>query len=142
MGTVMVGEAIGTGAGDYLDPMAQGLKVRREVLGDAYVDAAMANADEFARPLQELISRYCWGEVWSRDGLDRRTRSLLNLAMLSALNRPHELKLHLQGAFNNGCSEEDVREVILQAAIYCGVPAALDAMRIAKGVIAERRSEA
>jgi 4-carboxymuconolactone decarboxylase len=129
---------IGDGS-DYLDPIEQGLRVRREVLGDAYVDASMANADEFARPLQELISRYCWGEVWSRDGLDRRTRSLLNLAMLSALNRPHELKLHLQGAFNNGCSEEDVREVILQAAIYCGVPAALDAMRIAKSAIAERR---
>jgi 4-carboxymuconolactone decarboxylase len=137
----MEGEANGSGASGYLDPMQRGLKVRREVLGDAYVDAAMVNADEFARPLQELISRYCWGEIWSRDGLDRRTRSLLNLAMLSALNRPHELKLHLHGAFNNGCSEDDVREVILQAAIYCGVPSALDAMRIAKGVIAERREQ-
>lgn len=141
-GVVTVGGSNGTGAADYLDPLERGLKVRREVLGDAYVDAALANSDEFALPLQELISRYCWGEVWSRDGLDRRTRSLLNLAMLCALNRPHEFKLHLKGAFNNGCSEEDVREVILQTAIYCGVPAAIDAMRIAKGVMAERRGDA
>jgi 4-carboxymuconolactone decarboxylase len=121
--------------------MVRGLRVRREVLGDTYVDASMPKEDELARPLQELISRYCWGEIWSRDGLDRRVRSLLNLAMLSALNRPHELKLHLHGAFNNGCTEEEVVEVILQTAIYCGVPAALDAMRTTKCVIAERRVE-
>lgn len=124
------------GHGD--DAIARGLKVRREVLGDAYVDAAMASADEFGRPLQELISGYCWGEVWSRPGLARETRSLLNIGMLIALNRPHELKIHLNGALNNGVTPEQIREAILQAAIYCGVPASLDAMRIAREVLKSR----
>ncbi len=112
-----------------------GMQVRREVLGDAYVDKAIADADMLSEPLQELIAEYCWGSVWARDDLDRRTRSLINIAMLGALNRPHELSLHLAGALRNGCSPEEIREVILQLAIYCGIPAAVDAMRVARDVI-------
>lgn len=115
----------------------QGLRIRREVLGSEYVDASIRNADELTKPLQELITRYCWGEVWSRPGLDRRTRSFLNLAMITALNRPHELKLHVRGAINNGLTKEEIAEVFLQAAIYCGVPASLDSFRIAKEVFQE-----
>jgi 4-carboxymuconolactone decarboxylase len=114
-----------------------GLKVRREVLGNDYVDRSMQQADDFMRPFQELVSEYCWGEIWTRPGLPRRTRSLLNIAMLTALNRPHEIKLHLKGALNNGCSRDEIREVLLQAAIYCGVPAALDGFRIAREVFKE-----
>jgi len=110
----------------------KGLKVRREVLGAEYVDASLSQADDFSRPLQELVTEYCWGAVWARPGLERKTRSLLNLAMLTALNRPHEVKLHLRGALNNGCSKDDIMEVFLQAAIYCGVPAAMDSLRVAK----------
>jgi len=110
----------------------KGLKVRREVLGAEYVDASISQADDFSRPLQELVTEYCWGNVWSRPGLDRKTRSLLNLAMLTALNRPHEVKLHVRGALNNGCSKNDIMEVFLQTAIYCGVPAAMDSLRVAK----------
>lgn len=112
----------------------RGLQTRREVLGDAYVDAALANADEFGMPMQELVSQYCWGDVWNRPGLDRRTRSLLNLAFMTALNRPHELKLHIRGALNNGMSKDEIREVFLQAAIYAGVPAAVDSFRCAREV--------
>lgn len=115
----------------------KGLKVRREVLGAEYVDKAIANADDFNRPLQELVTSYCWGEIWNRPGLDRRTRSMLNLAMLTALNRPHEVKLHVRGAINNGLTKDDIREVLLQAGIYCGVPAAIDSFRIAREVFAE-----
>jgi 4-carboxymuconolactone decarboxylase len=114
-----------------------GLKVRREVLGDDYVNRSMQQADDFTRPFQELVSEYCWGAVWTRPGLPRRTRSLLNIAMLTALNRPHEVKLHVKGALNNGCSRDEIREVLLQAAIYCGVPAALDSFRIAREVFKE-----
>ena len=110
----------------------KGLQVRREVLGAEHVDASLSQADDFSRPLQELVTEYCWGNVWSRPGLDRKTRSLLNLAMLTALNRPHEVKLHVRGALNNGCSKNDIMEVLLQTAIYCGVPAAMDSLRVAK----------
>ncbi|MFC1877226.1 4-carboxymuconolactone decarboxylase [Thermodesulfobacteriota bacterium] len=119
----------------------KGLKVRREVLGAEYVDASLSQADDFSRPLQELVTEYCWGNVWSRPGLDRKTRSLLNLAMLTALNRPHEVKLHLRGALNNGCSKNDIMEVLLQTAIYCGVPAAMDSLRVAKEFFQEVESE-
>ena len=115
----------------------KGLQVRREVLGAEYVNASLSQADDFSRPLQELVTEYCWGAVWSRPGLDRKTRSLLNLAMLSALNRPHEVKLHIRGALNNGCRKNDIMEVILQVAIYCGVPAAIDSMRAAKEIFQE-----
>lgn len=115
----------------------RGLATRRAVLGRDYVDAAIASADDFNRPMQELVTEYCWDEIWNRPGLDRRTRSLLNLAMLTALNRPHELKLHVRGALNNGVTKEEMREVFLQAAIYCGVPAAVEAFRCAREVFAE-----
>ena len=114
-----------------------GLAVRREVLGEAYVNRALAEADDFTRPLQELVTEYCWGAVWTRPGLPRATRSLINLAMLTALNRPHEVRLHLRGALRNGCTKEEIMEVLLQTAIYCGVPAAVDSFRIAKEVFAE-----
>ena len=110
----------------------KGLQIRREVLGAEHVDASLSQADDFSRPLQELVTEYCWGNVWSRPGLDRKTRSLINVAMLTALNRPHEVKLHLRGALNNGCSKNDIMEVLLQTAIYCGVPAAMDSLRVAK----------
>ncbi len=115
----------------------KGLKTRREVLGAEYVDAAIRNADDFNRPIQELVTEYCWDSIWNRPGLDRRTRSMLNLAMITALNRPHELKLHVKGAINNGLSKNDIQEVFLQAAIYCGVPAAIDSFRAAKEVFGE-----
>lgn len=112
----------------------KGLATRREVLGADYVDNAIRGADDFNRELQELVTQYAWGDVWNRPGLDRRTRSLLNLAMLTALNRPHELKLHVRGALNNGVTREEIKEVFLQAAIYCGVPAAMDSFRVAREV--------
>jgi 4-carboxymuconolactone decarboxylase len=116
----------------------KGLKTRREVLGAEYVDASIRNADDFNRPMQELVTQYCWGDVWNRPGLDRRTRSFLNLAMITALNRPHELKLHVRGAINNGLTKDEIREVFLQAAIYCGVPAGVSAFKIATEVFAEQ----
>ena len=124
------------------DLYEKGLKTRREVVGSAYVDKSLADMTEFTRPLQELVTRYCWGEVWNRPGLSRRDRSIINLAAISALNRPHELKLHVRGALNNGMSEEEIREVLLQIAIYCGLPAALDAFRIARDVIEEEAKKA
>jgi 4-carboxymuconolactone decarboxylase len=115
----------------------EGLAVRKAVLGAEHVEKSLRAADEFTRPMQELVTEYCWGEIWTRPGLDRRTRSFLNLAMLTALNRPHEIKLHVRGALNNGLTRDELMEVFLQSAIYCGVPAALDAMRVAKEVFAE-----
>jgi 4-carboxymuconolactone decarboxylase len=119
------------------DLFEAGLKTRRAVLGDAYVDASIKSADDFSRPLQELVTQYCWGDVWNRPGLDRKTRSILNLAMLTALNRPHELRLHVRGAINNGVSKDEIREIFLQAAVYCGVPAAVDSFRNAREVFKE-----
>jgi 4-carboxymuconolactone decarboxylase len=119
------------------DLFDKGLKTRREVLGAEYVDASIKSADDFNMPMQELVTQYCWGDIWNRPGLDRRTRSFLNLAMLTALNRPHELKLHVRGAINNGLSKEEIKEVFLQSAIYCGVPAAIDSFRTAKEVFKE-----
>jgi 4-carboxymuconolactone decarboxylase len=115
----------------------QGLAVRRAVLGEDYVNAAIASADDFSRDLQALVTQFAWGEVWSRPGLDRKTRSLLNLAMLTALNRPHEFRLHLRGALNNGASKDEIREVLLQTAVYCGAPAAMDSFRQAREVFKE-----
>ena len=116
----------------------KGLKIRRAVLGRKYVDASIKAADDFNRPFQELVTEYCWGAVWGRPGLSRKTRSLINLAMLTALNRPHEVKLHIKGALNNGVSKDEIREVLLQTAIYCGVPAAVDAFRQAREVFKEK----
>ena len=119
------------------DNFEKGLETRRAVLGADYVDSAIASADDFNRPMQELVTEYCWNEIWNRPGLDRRTRSINNLSMLTALNRPHELKLHVRGAINNGLSKQDIQEVFLQTAIYCGVPAAIDSFRTAKEVFKE-----
>ncbi|WP_240936046.1 carboxymuconolactone decarboxylase family protein [Billgrantia bachuensis] len=128
-----------TSPNDRLDP--DGLATRRQVLGDAYVDNALAQADEFGWPLQELVTRNCWNDIWNRPGLARPTRSLVNVGILVALNRPHELKVHLRGALNNGCSEEEIREVLLQCVPYCGFPAAMDGMRVAREAIAAYREE-
>jgi len=115
----------------------KGLQTRREVLGSAYVDAAIQAGDDFVRPLQELVTEYCWNEVWNRPGLGRRERSMLNLAMLTALNRPHELKLHVKAAVTNGVTKDEIQEVLLQATIYCGVPAGVDSFRIAREAFKE-----
>ena len=114
----------------------RGLKIRRKVLGDAYVDAALSNVDDFNRPLQELVTEYCWGNVWGREGLPLKQRSMLNLAMISILNRPHELKAHIKGALTNGVTKNEIMEVFLQVAIYAGVPCAVDSFRVAREVFA------
>ncbi|TXN29958.1 carboxymuconolactone decarboxylase family protein [Lacisediminihabitans profunda] len=114
-----------------------GLRVRREVLGAAHVDKSLGAVSEFSRPIQELVTEYCWGVVWSSDGLPRKTRSLLNLAMLTALNRSHELGVHVRGALTNGATEAEIQEVLLQTAIYVGVPAALESFRVADKILKE-----
>ena len=114
-----------------------GMKVRRAVLGDAHVDRAMTRANDFNREFQDLITRYAWGEIWTRPGLPRHTRSLLTIAMMVALNRSEEFKLHVRAAFNNGVTREQIREVLLQCAIYCGVPAANSAFHMAEEVFAQ-----
>jgi 4-carboxymuconolactone decarboxylase len=118
----------------------KGLAMRKRVLGAEYVEKSLAAADQYSRPLQELVTEYCWGAVWNRPGLDPKTRSILNLGMLTALNRPHELKIHINGALTNGCTREEIVEVLLQTAIYCGVPAALESTRIAREVFKEKDS--
>jgi 4-carboxymuconolactone decarboxylase len=115
----------------------RGLEIRSAVLGEAYVNRALADADEFTKPLQDLVTEYCWGAVWGRDGLPRRTRSMLNLAMIPILNRPNELRTHIKGALTNGVTRQEICEVFLQVAIYAGVPAAVDSFRIAREVFAE-----
>ena len=115
----------------------KGLEVRTAVLGKDYVEASMKNADDFNRPFQELVTEYCWGAAWGSDGLPRKTRSMLNLAMLSILNRPNELRAHLKGALTNGVTRSEIREVLMQVAIYAGVPAGVDSFRIAREVFAE-----
>lgn len=119
----------------------KGLQIRREVLGDKYVDRSLTSADDTTAPLQKLITEWCWGEIWGRPGLERRMRSVLNLGMIMALNRSAEFKLHVRGALNNGITREEIVEIILQGAIYCGVPASLDAMRSAQAVFAEIDTE-
>lgn len=117
-----------------------GLATRRQVMGEIHVDQALGQASDFSRPLQDLITEYAWGEIWSRPGLDLKTRSMLNIAMLVALNRSHELAGHIRGAINNGVSEQEIQEILLQAMIYCGAPAALEAFRVAESVIPENKS--
>jgi 4-carboxymuconolactone decarboxylase len=117
---------------DNREMFDKGLAVRREVLGAEYVDAAIKGADDFNRPFQEFITEYCWGAVWGRPGLPKKTRSIINLAMLTALGKPQELKIHVKGALKNGCTKDEIMEVLLQTAIYCGVPAAVDAFRTAR----------
>lgn len=113
----------------------EGVQVRREVMGDAFVDRALNNATEFSQPLQEFVNEHAWGGVWNREGLDRKTRSLITLAALTALKCPQELKGHVRGALNNGCTVEEIREALLHCAVYAGVPAAIDAFRAAQDVI-------
>jgi 4-carboxymuconolactone decarboxylase len=114
-----------------------GLKVRSEVLGPEYVQASLARASDFSRPMQQLVTEYCWGAIWARPGLERRTRSLLNVAMLTSLGKTHELSIHVRGAIRNGCTKEEIQETLLQAAIYCGVPAAMEAFRVADEALAK-----
>ena len=115
----------------------RGLEIRKAVLGEEFVEKSFASADDFNLPMQNLSTEYCWGAVWGREGLPRKTRSMLNLAIISALNRPHELKLHMKGALRNGVSKDEIREVLLQVAIYCGIPAGVDGFRIAREAFAE-----
>jgi 4-carboxymuconolactone decarboxylase len=115
----------------------RGLAIRKSVLGAEFVEKAFASADDFNMPMQELVTEYCWGAVWGREELPKKTRSLLNLAMISTLNRPHELKMHIGGALRNGVSRAEIREVFLQVAIYAGVPAGVDSFRIAREVFAD-----
>jgi 4-carboxymuconolactone decarboxylase len=113
-----------------------GLQKRKQVMGEDFVEKAFANADDFTMPLQEFITRNAWGTVWCRDGLELKTRSLITVSMLTALGRAHELKGHLRGALNNGATPEEIREVLLHAAVYCGAPLAVDAFRVAQEVVA------
>jgi 4-carboxymuconolactone decarboxylase len=115
----------------------RGLEIRSAVLGEAYVNEALAKADDFTKPLQDLLTEYCWGAVWGRDGLPLKTRSMLNLAMISVLNRPNELRTHIKAALTNGVSRDEIREIFLQVAIYAGMPAAVDSFRIAGDAFAE-----
>ena len=115
----------------------KGLEVRRAVVGDSYVDASLKAADDFSMPMQELVTEFCWGEVWTRPGLDRRSRSILNLGMIAALNRPEELAIHVRGAINNGVTKDEIKECFLQVAVYVGMPAGLGCFKIARQVFKE-----
>ncbi|MGQ3486781.1 carboxymuconolactone decarboxylase family protein [Roseovarius pacificus] len=115
----------------------KGLEIRRATLGNEYVDKALANADDFGRDYQELVTTYCWGEIWGREGLDRKTRSTINIAMIASLNRQHELAAHIRGAINNGLTPDDIKEILLQVGIYAGVPAMVDSFRVARTVLGE-----
>jgi 4-carboxymuconolactone decarboxylase len=116
----------------------KGMTVRRAVLGDAYVDRAMAGATAFTKPLQALVTENCWGEIWTREAIPKKTRSLITIAILAALKAPEEIKLHVRGALRNGCTVEEIQDVLLQATVYCGVPAGIDAFRAAKEIIDQR----
>ena len=120
------------------DMYDRGLAIRTAVLGKEYVENSLANADDFMMAFQEITTEYCWGYVWGRDGLSKKTRSMLNLAMLAALNRGPELKLHINGALTNGVTKEEMKEIFLQVGIYCGIPACLDAFKTAKDVFKDR----
>jgi 4-carboxymuconolactone decarboxylase len=119
----------------------RGLKVRKEVLGEDYVNRSIAGADEFTRTMAEWSTAYCWGALWARPGMDRRTRSIVNIAMISAINRPHEVKLHVKAAIGNGVTRDEIKEILLQVAVYCGVPAGIDSFRIAREAFKELDAE-
>jgi 4-carboxymuconolactone decarboxylase len=121
------------------DAYAVGMRLRREVLGDAHVDRSMNNATDFTRPFQEFVTSVAWGSVWSREGLDRRSRSMISLAILTTLGQEHELAVHVRGALNNGVTEDEIREVLVHSAVYAGAPAALAAFRVADQVLSESR---
>ena len=118
-----------------------GLEIRKKVVGEKYVDASLATADDFNQDFQELVTTYCWGAVWGRDGLPHKTRSMLNIAMLAALPRPHELKLHVKGALRNGVTTDEIREILMQVAVYAGVPTGVEGFRIAREAIEEFSAE-
>lgn len=124
------------------DVFERGLEMRKTVLGPEHVQRSLDSASDFSRDMQELVTEYCWGVVWTRPGLDKKTRSLINLSMLTALNRGHELSVHVRGALRNGVTEDEIKEVLMQTAIYCGVPAALESFRIAEATITEYRANA
>lgn len=126
-----------TSEGTHANSYERGLDIRKEVLGEAHVQRSLGQVSEFARPIQELVTEYCWGEIWSRPGIDRRARSMINLAMLTALGRNHELGVHVRGAVNNGVTPAEIQEVLMQTAIYVGVPAALESFRVAEAVLKE-----
>jgi len=115
----------------------KGLAIRKKVVGEEYVNRSLSQADEFTEDFQTLVTEYCWGSVWGRPGLDLKTRSMLNIAMIGALNRPHELKLHVQGALRNGVTHAEIREILMQVTVYAGVPAGVDSFRIAREAIDE-----
>jgi len=115
----------------------KGLEVRKAVLGEAYVNNALKSVDDFNRPFQEMLNEYCWGTVWGREELPRKTRSMLNIAMIAILNRQHEFRAHLKGALTNGVTRDEIREILMQVAIYGGMPAAVDSFRIAREFFAE-----
>lgn len=121
--------------------MDAGLKVRREVLGDEYVDRAMKNADDFNRPFQEIVSEYCWGQCWTDETLPRRERSILNLGMIAALGKMHEFELHFRAALRNGLTPDELRAVLIQIAVYCGIPVGVDCFRVAKQVLSEQQKK-
>lgn len=120
----------------------RGLEIRKKVLGAEFVENSFKSADAFNMPMQELVTEYCWGAVWGRENLPHKTRSMLNLAMIATLNRPHELKMHIRGALTNGVTKEEIREIFMQVAIYAGVPAGVDAFRTAREVFAEEKPKA
>lgn len=122
------------------DTFDRGFRIRSETLGTDYVEKSLSGADDFNRPFQEFVTEYCWGAVWGRDGLPRKTRSMLNLGMLCALNRPHELRIHIGGALRNGVTLQEMQEIFMQVAIYAGVPAAVDAFRVARELFAEQQA--
>lgn len=128
--------------GTHEETYDKGLRVRKQVLGADHVDRSMANVSDFSTPIQQLVTEYCWGTVWSSDGLERKTRSLINIAMLTALNRNHELAVHVRGALNNGATTREIQEVLIQTAIYVGVPAALESFRVAEQVVNEINTHA
>lgn len=123
------------------DNYENGLRMRKQVMGDAYVERTLGQVSEFSRPAQELVTEFAWGQIWNRPGLDLRTRSMLNLAMLTALNRSHELSGHIRGALTNGVTEQEIQEVLLQTMAYCGAPAALESFRVAEAVLDETRHQ-
>ncbi|ASR36907.1 4-carboxymuconolactone decarboxylase [Prauserella marina] len=131
-----------TTEGSHHESYERGIDMRKRVLGAEHVERSLASVSEFSRPIQELVTEYCWGEVWTRPGIEPRTRSMLNLAMLTALNRPHELAVHVRGAVHNGVTAAEIQEVLLQTAIYVGVPAALESFRIAERVLTELGQDA
>jgi 4-carboxymuconolactone decarboxylase len=120
------------------DTWRAGVQVRREVLGDEYVDRALASTDDFSADLQDYLNEHAWGATWARPGLELKTRSIINLGMLVALNRPHELEIHIRGALRNGVTRDELKEILLHTAVYCGAPAALDAFRVARRVLSEQ----